>query len=840
MPTAPTTGHSPAAPCIGRGRELDQLAAQWALARRGRAGFCRISGDAGSGKTTLLRAFAASLACEEPDAVVAFASCDQQTGDIRPLAPWTEILQSLAGEIGIEETPAQGKRRANVVHAVRSAVKELAPDILELLVPGVGLVVRSAKLIRRSPLAGRLSSDYTRPEAVAVAADRSQIQDQYLAVVEQVLDQAPLVLILDDLDCSDEASMQLLARLLDKTRERRVLFLAATRESRAGTAAATVLERIAAEPDVLTLDLDAAREQSGREFVAAYVEAVVPGLDDAFVQQLFHHTGGHPLFVAELVEHLRQRGDIAEHSAGWRAHPALSWGDMPRRIESILARQWRDLDDELADILQAGSAQGDQFSVEVISGVLEKSPIAVARALTRRAPKNLVAPVGNRALGEAQVTLFRFSHSLARSHIYTGIDPLESRYLHEAIAAQLESLAGDQLEPVAAQLAYQYEQAGNGAKAARFYQQAADGAIATCSLVEARTQLQRALKLCSSTLEQIQLQHRLAKLNMMMGELPLSVELFTEARQLAEREQAPGLVVLLADQALALVRVNDLEGAWAVAQRAEALARQEDNNFGLLSALQTLAHIHSKNGRQKQALACQTEAMALAGQLDDEDLMADCLNKQGWYFKELGRYEEAREVLERSLAIQQRGQPNFSQLAATHNALSDMYISLGDYTRARENLLRAIDSWQRFDRNTDVAVGLSNLANLANREGAFDEALEYGRQAYEMDVQVLGDDHPELAFSLSCIGESLLGLGRHEEAIDALGRAHDIRRRHTVPEGNLAWSAWLHGRALVESGSSVDEGHRHVASARAVLQGMGAAAGSELEEIDAWLAKHKR
>ena len=295
---------------------------------------------------------------------------------------------------------------------------------------------------------------------------------------------------------------------------------------------------------------------------------------------------------------------------------------------------------------------------------------------------------------------------------------------------------------------------------------------------------------------------------------------------------------ILADQAYALVRINDFEAALEVARRAETLARADQNQLGLLSALQTLAQIKSKRGGHKEALNYQTEAIALAESLADDYLIATSLSQLGWYLKELGRYDEAHEALQRSLKIQNAGQPNYSQLAVTHNALADLFISRETYPQARQHLQLAIDCWRKFDRNSDVAIGLGTLANLANREGLYAEGLGYARQAYDEDIQVLGIDHPELAFSLSCEGESLIGLGDYDGAIASLSRAYELRKSHKTPQGNIAWSAWLLGRALVESGTDIPRGRQLVDEARLTLSGLGASAHSEVGDIDNWLANH--
>ena len=72
------------------------IKAQLDRAMSGQATLCQVTGSAGSGKSTLLRAFVASLDPVDQPAVIAWGHCDQQTGTIRPLGPWTEILQSFS------------------------------------------------------------------------------------------------------------------------------------------------------------------------------------------------------------------------------------------------------------------------------------------------------------------------------------------------------------------------------------------------------------------------------------------------------------------------------------------------------------------------------------------------------------------------------------------------------------------------------------------------------------------------------------------------------------------------------------------------------------------------
>ena len=74
---------------------------------------------------------------------------------------------------------------------------DLAPDLLELIVPGVGLVIRSAKLLsQKTSLTRRLTSRRLAQERAAIDADRTRLEEQYIAIVERVLDDSPLILII--------------------------------------------------------------------------------------------------------------------------------------------------------------------------------------------------------------------------------------------------------------------------------------------------------------------------------------------------------------------------------------------------------------------------------------------------------------------------------------------------------------------------------------------------------------------------------------------------------------------------------------------------------------------
>ncbi len=138
-----------------------------------------------------------------------------------------------------------------------------------------------------------------------------------------------------------------------------------------------------------------------------------------------------------------------------------------------------------------------------------------------------------------------------------------------------------------------------------------------------------------------------------------------------------------------------------------------------------------------------------------------------------------------------------------------------------------------------IIPGFSNLVygltNHSNRRGDHEAAETYCRQAVESELQVYEPTNPNMAYSLSCLGEALLGQTRPDDAMTPLGQAFDLRNRPDMAEARLAWTKWLFGRALVESGSDSDRGMEYVRESRTVFAEMGDSAESELTDVDSWL-----
>lgn len=83
------------------------------------------------------------------------------------------------------------------------------------------------------------------------------------------------------------------------------------------------------------------QELEGRPFVDALLDSEPNRLGDhQFRQAFFQHTGGHPLFVVELLRTLQERGSLVIDDAGrWVAKPSLDWQALPARVEGVIEQR---------------------------------------------------------------------------------------------------------------------------------------------------------------------------------------------------------------------------------------------------------------------------------------------------------------------------------------------------------------------------------------------------------------------------------------------------------------------------------------------------------------------
>src|SRR5262249_5130510 len=194
------------------------------------------------------------------------------------------------------------------------------------------------------------------------------------AVVETLTAATPLLLVLEDLHWSDDATLDLVALLARGRTPARLLVLGTSRPVAglvAGHPLRTILHDLQRHGHSIELPLP----PLDRAAVAAYLTARLAGpvWPAPLAPWLLRQTEGHPLFLVTLVETLLARGVLVAQAEGWTLWGPLDTATVgiPEGLRPLIEAQLAQVAPAAYEVLAAASVAGGPFT-----------PAAVAAGLT--------------------------------------------------------------------------------------------------------------------------------------------------------------------------------------------------------------------------------------------------------------------------------------------------------------------------------------------------------------------------------------------------------------------------------------------------------------------------
>ncbi len=136
----------------------------------------------------------------------------------------------------------------------------------------------------------------------------------------------------------------------------------------------------------------------------------------------------------------------------------------------------------------------------------------------------------------------------------------------------------------------------------------------------------------------------------------------------------------------------------------------------------------------------------------------------------------------------------------------------------------------------EVAVAASNVGEVSLKLGRFSEAKRYCQQALAIDEETLGAEHPDLAYSLTCLGEAMLASDEEHSALSPLKRAWTLRKDSHAPARVRAQTAFALARAYWLHPKTRSEATPLARMADALLAEDGTP--KDRRRVEAWLRAH--
>ncbi|MFN8493475.1 MAG: BTAD domain-containing putative transcriptional regulator [Caldilineaceae bacterium] len=575
-PALPATGRTPfqqEEPLIGRQAEWQKVLAAWRLTAGGQAHLLVVAGEAGIGKTRL---------AEELMTWV-----DRQ--GIR-----TAHTRSYAAEGALAYAPVAEWLRSETLRASWQALATIWLTELARILPE--LLVEQPHL--------------PHPEPLQESWQRKRLFEALARAV--LLDNHPLLLVLDDLQWCDHETLAWLHYLLRYAPQTPLLIVGTVRPEEVNhdhpltnllldlrsTAQVTEMEL-----GPLTLD----------ETTTLAAQVTRQNLSTDLAQRLYQETEGNPLFVVETAraEHRDQRletGDPVSHNLRSLVSDLQS---LPPKVYAVIQRRLAQLSPAAREVASLAAVIGRSFTFAVLAQASDLAEDALVRGLDELWQRRIAREQGNAA--------YDFSHDRIRDVAYATISPVRRRWLHRRVAQSLETLHAGDLDTVSGQIAVHYEQASLFEQAIPYFQRAAEVAQRTFAHADAVHDLTKGLAL--------------------LAQLPVTTE---------QMRQELGLQLALALSFNLLRGPSDHEMRLAY-ERAEALSIQASDHYRRMVALCGQFVNAVTGARLQEARRLAEQAYILAQELGNPRWQAETHGMLGVALVWLGEWVASRHCLEDAL-----------------------------------------------------------------------------------------------------------------------------------------------------------------------------------------------
>lgn len=274
---------------------------------------------------------------------------------------------------------------------------------------------------------------------------------------------APLLLFLDDMQFVDEASLEVLYRLLDRDEGRVIVYAATPTEALAEQdgRARPLSQRIALlrqSPNFQRIGLAALTPPHVAQMVT---EILVPSqTSPRFLERLYGASQGIPLFVEETLKGLIAKGALRTSDGVWNLD-AVEPAAIPASLEAAVLGGLEVLDPEVHTMVSKAAVVGPHVDVRLLAGVLGKDP-GETQQLVDQGKKQRVfeepEPLGD----DDEV---RFLSQCFQQIVYSHLDQDNRRRTHRVVGEVAERLVGPKVEKALGPLAFHFERSDDAAKA---------------------------------------------------------------------------------------------------------------------------------------------------------------------------------------------------------------------------------------------------------------------------------------------------------------------------------------------------------------------------------------
>ena len=664
---------------VGRDAELAKLQEFLKQAIEGSGRVVFITGEPGIGKTSLSDEFLRRARSQWRSVMISRGRCIEQYGTGEAYLPFLDALGTLL------DGPSRER--------LGSIMRTHAPTWCTQL-----------------PAAFSSTGTFDHVQQDTIGATKERMIREMGDALGLFSNNQPVVLLLEDLHWADPSSIDLLRHLCNRISAQRVLLVGTFRPEDIERSNHP-LKSYKAEMQMHKLCEEIALDSLSREHILDYLNVTFNPNDfpPNLAEHLHEKTEGHPLFTANLLQYLSERGDIAKTNEHWSLKRPLSDIELeaPESIRSMISKKIDNLTEEDRRTLQYASVEGTEFLSTVVADLLGVDEVDVEERMARleKTHRLVVTRAGEELPDGALATRYRFAHALYQNFLYGDLVNKRRMMLHKQVGEQLLKHYGQRAPQIASQLALHFERGRDFGRAIEYLTHAGDNATKFYGNAEAADHYTHALSLVDKLPDEEKgearatLYQKRGAVNMALSRFSQSVDdykaMLKQEKALTPAKKASALSALAmtlffshrleemerrADEALAAAKLagseelrldtmmlmglkhlcyGELDEAKPIIEDVVISARSIDYKPALLAAITWRGCLYFFQSEYEKTIEIEVEARKLASELREGFLLLTAMFFHGLAMGNLGHMSEALAILEEAITKARRNGDHF-------------------------------------------------------------------------------------------------------------------------------------------------------------------------------------
>ncbi|MGD0028626.1 MAG: tetratricopeptide repeat protein [Candidatus Bathyarchaeia archaeon] len=582
--------------------------------------------------------------------------------------------------------------------------------------------------------------------------------------------EAPLLIVLDDLQWTDPSSLLLLHYLARGLYRVPLLLLGAYRSTDIDPkhALTSVLTELNRERLLRSVQLKRMNFEDVSEMIKSILEQEDAPPD--FCKLIYEKTGGNPFFVEEVVKSLKEEGVIRREENKWK-FKEVSEIQFPETVKSVIKTRIDRLDEECQNVLTQASFIGNDFTIEAMCAVTGIEEDKLLELMDRMFKTGLIKERVTRGQG-----ICSFADILVRDVVYEEVSPLKRKKLHGVVGSALERVYAQKVDEHLGELASHFLEAGEQDKALDYFLKAGERATKIYAHDEAASNLQSALKLLEekegAISEKGHVLEKLGEIKRLVGEHDACMKYWNDGlllwEQTREKENAARLHRKIAH--VLWEGMGETEKAIEHQDKALKILENEPESAELARLYDDMAHMYWRIGNTESGRSWAERALEFAKKLNDYEIIASSCLSLGTIFNLIGDNKKAVEFEQMALEIALDNECVETAIRAYNNLA--LALPPEETEKAVQYYEKGYDLAKKTGDIGNVAWLGTSLAEMCLGAGNMSKAFSLAEESVALDRKAGNLNH--LSMSLDALGALYMALGEWDKGEKCFKEALNI------------------------------------------------------------------